>query len=105
VLLWHLLNDRSRAIVDYDSAIKLNANNLTAIKFRKAAIAENDSRSLSSADEPPEITAKPSEWYYVDNGVKKGPVSATTIADLLDKKQIETDTQVWRMFIQAWLMR
>lgn len=57
---------------------------------------------LPNVDEPPEITIKPNEWHYVDNGVKKGPVSANTIKSLLEKKEIETDTQVWRKGMIEW---
>jgi GYF domain 2 len=62
----------------------------------------NSPSPLSNADEPPEITAKPNEWHYVDGGVKKGPVSATAIRDLLSKKEIEPDTQVWRKGMIEW---
>jgi GYF domain 2 len=41
-------------------------------------------------------------WYYVTNGVKHGPVSATTIRDLLRRKEIETDAQVWRKGMLGW---
>jgi hypothetical protein len=62
----------------------------------------NSPPPLPNADEPPQITVKPNEWHYVDNGVKNGPVSATTIKDLLTKKEIEPDTQVWRKGMTEW---
>jgi hypothetical protein len=55
---------------------------------------------IPETDEPPEI--KPNEWHYVAKGVRKGPVSAATIRDLLNKKEIETDTQVWRKGMTDW---
>lgn len=42
------------------------------------------------------------EWYYVANGARQGPTTATTIRDLLNKKEIETDTQVWRKGMPEW---
>jgi hypothetical protein len=57
---------------------------------------------LPNADKPREITIKPTEWHYVDKGVRRGPVSATMIEDLLNKKEIETDTQVWRKGMTDW---
>src|ERR1700759_363005 len=56
----------------------------------------------TSADEPPPITGKPSEWYYVDNGTKMGPVSTSRIKDLLSKKELDPDTQVWRKGMTEW---
>lgn len=44
----------------------------------------------------------PNEWHYVVNGARRGPTTATTIKDLLDKKEIETDTQVWRKGMPEW---
>ena len=44
----------------------------------------------------------PNEWYYVVNGGRRGPMTADTIKDLLKKKQIETDTQVWRKGMPEW---
>ena len=57
--------------------------------------ASNSPPPIPNADEPPEITPRPN-WYYVENGVKNGPISATAINDLLNKKKIEAGTQVWR---------
>jgi uncharacterized protein DUF4339 len=55
---------------------------------------------IPDGDQPPQL--KPDEWHYVTNGVKKGPVSATTLRDLLNRKEIETDTQVWRKGMTDW---
>lgn len=44
----------------------------------------------------------PNEWYYVANGARRGPTTAQTIKDLLSKKQIETDTPVWRQGMSEW---
>lgn len=43
-----------------------------------------------------------SEWYYVANGTRQGPTTATAIKKLLSTKQIETDTQVWRKGMPEW---
>ena len=52
---------------------------------------------LGAANQP-----APNEWYYVTNGARRGPMTAQTIKDLLNKKQIETDTQVWRKGMPEW---
>jgi GYF domain 2 len=43
-----------------------------------------------------------SEWYYVANGTRQGPTTAIAIKELLSRKQIETDTQVWRKGMPEW---
>lgn len=62
----------------------------------------NSPPPIPNSDEPPPLSAKPDEWHYVSNGVKKGPVSATTLRGLLKRKEIETDTQVWRKGMTDW---
>jgi GYF domain 2 len=62
----------------------------------------NSPPPIPSTDRPPETNVKPTEWHYVANGVKKGPVSSTKIRDLLNKKEIETDIQVWRKGMIEW---
>ncbi len=57
---------------------------------------------IPAKDEPPEINLKPNEWYYVANGARRGPTTATTIKELLNKKEIETDAQVWRKGMPEW---
>jgi hypothetical protein len=52
---------------------------------------------LGAAQQP-----APNEWYYVANGARRGPTTAQTIRDLLNKKQIEPDTQVWRQGMPEW---
>src|SRR5438445_2666703 len=47
-------------------------------------------------------TSTTNEWYYVANGTRRGPTTATTIKELLNKKEIETDTQVWRKGMPEW---
>lgn len=42
------------------------------------------------------------EWYYVANGARLGPTTATAIRALLNKKELETDTQVWRKGMPEW---
>jgi hypothetical protein len=43
-----------------------------------------------------------SEWYYTANGLREGPVTDTTIQDLVQKGTITADTQVWRKGMSAW---
>lgn len=52
---------------------------------------------LGAANQP-----APNEWHYVVNGARRGPTTAETIKDLLNKKEIETDTQVWRKGMPEW---
>jgi len=42
------------------------------------------------------------QWYYVVNGARQGPTTAVAIKTLLDKREIETDTQVWRKGMPEW---
>ena len=56
----------------------------------------------TSSSPPPIPNANANDWYYVANGAKKGPVSLATIKDLLNKKESETDTQVWRKGMIDW---
>jgi hypothetical protein len=49
-----------------------------------------------------EVNNQANEWYYVASGARQGPTTAAAIRDLLSKKQIETDTQVWRKGMPEW---
>ena len=42
------------------------------------------------------------EWYYVAKGTRQGPTTSAAIKELLKKKEIETDTQVWRKGMPEW---
>jgi hypothetical protein len=42
------------------------------------------------------------EWYYVAKGSRHGPTTAAAIKSLLDKKEIEIETQVWRKGMPDW---
>ncbi|MBB4427874.1 hypothetical protein GGD66_006457 [Bradyrhizobium sp. CIR48] len=42
------------------------------------------------------------EWYYVANGSRQGPVPASAISELLKRKELKTDTQVWRKGMSEW---
>jgi hypothetical protein len=46
--------------------------------------------------------ATSSEWYYVENGERKGPTTAATIKRLLDTKQIQSNAHVWRKGLPDW---
>lgn len=71
-------------------------------KQRKAKVTEELSAppplsDLGAANQP-----APNEWYYVVNSARRGPMTADAIKDLLNKKEIETDTQVWRKGMPEW---
>jgi tetratricopeptide (TPR) repeat protein len=95
---WHLLENTSRAIADYDNAIRLDPKNIRAVQHRNVAIAGSGSSGPSIVTETPKIFA----WHYIQNGAKKGPVSAALIKSLLEKKAIEPDTHVWRKGMTDW---
>lgn len=42
------------------------------------------------------------DWYYVQNGVKRGPINADELKALLKSKTIEPETQVWREGFRDW---
>jgi uncharacterized protein DUF4339 len=42
------------------------------------------------------------QWYYVVNGARQGPTTAAAIKAMLDNREIETDTQVWRKSMPEW---
>jgi len=42
------------------------------------------------------------QWYYIMNGTRQGPTTAMAIKELLNKREIETDTQVWRKGMPEW---
>ncbi|MCC8957738.1 DUF4339 domain-containing protein [Bradyrhizobium sp. Pear77] len=50
---------------------------------------------------PPPIPNE-NEWYYSDNGARKGPVSASAIRELLAKKKLDSTDQVWRRGMKDW---
>lgn len=58
----------------------------------------------AGADEPPPISTPDNDaWYYTTGGLRHGPVSAATIKSLLAKKEIDSDTQVWRKGMTDWV--
>jgi len=52
---------------------------------------------------PPPINNAAGEWYYVENGTRKGPVTQSTIEQLLSEKKLEPDAQVWRKGMKEWI--
>jgi hypothetical protein len=69
-------------------------------------------REPSPAQEPrfaaPEIDpaddhSDDSMWYYVDNGERQGPVSASELTRLLDANHVNHDTKVWRSGLKDWI--
>jgi GYF domain 2 len=42
------------------------------------------------------------DWYYVEHGEKKGPISAVAVKSLLNSKEIAGDTYVWRKGMKDW---
>lgn len=53
-------------------------------------------------DQPPPIPGIKPEWYYVQNGSQRGPVTATELKSLLSNKTIDPETQVWRTGLGEW---
>jgi hypothetical protein len=58
--------------------------------------------SFESEDGPPPPPNSYDDWYYVEKGEKKGPVSAVEIKHLLNNGQIADDTHVWRSGMKGW---
>lgn len=58
--------------------------------------------STAGEHEPPPITSESDGWFYVDNSVRKGPVSSSVFKALLTKGGISADTQVWRKGMTDW---
>lgn len=57
---------------------------------------------MTEQDGPPPIKDSGDEWYYVDNGTRKGPISASEIQDLLKQKKLDGDDQIWRKGMKEW---
>ena len=53
-------------------------------------------------DGPPPLPSSSDDWFYVDQGEKKGPLSAVAINHLLNTKEIGDDTYVWRKGMKDW---
>jgi hypothetical protein len=43
------------------------------------------------------------EWYYLENGERKGPVDDQSIKNLLSQRKITEDTLVWKAGMPDWL--
>jgi hypothetical protein len=61
-----------------------------------------DKQSASSVR--PEASNTDSEWYYVSNGARNGPVAATVIGELIARKQLDSTDLVWRSGLADWQM-
>ena len=46
--------------------------------------------------------SKKSEWYYVENGVRKGPINEDDILDSIDSGTITFNTLVWEKGMKEW---
>ncbi|MCP3446198.1 DUF4339 domain-containing protein [Bradyrhizobium sp. CCGUVB14] len=57
---------------------------------------------LPQFDEQAPIATSSAEWLYVANGERRGPISATAIQQLLNRKEITADTPVWRKGMLEW---
>lgn len=55
-----------------------------------------------SAPPPLKNATNQTDWYYVQSGVKKGPINAEELKALLKSKTIEPETQVWREGFGDW---
>ncbi|QUS38030.1 DUF4339 domain-containing protein [Tardiphaga alba] len=42
------------------------------------------------------------EWYFTENGQRKGPFPAAALLDFLQANRISGDTSVWRKGLQDW---
>jgi hypothetical protein len=42
------------------------------------------------------------EWYFTENGQRKGPFPAATLVDFLETNRISGDTSVWRKGLSDW---
>jgi hypothetical protein len=64
----------------------------------------NDANKSTPADQtPPSVQPPPlANWYYVQNGSQRGPVTADELKALLRNKTIDPETQVWRAGLGAW---
>ena len=52
---------------------------------------------------PPEPTATPENWYYLDeNQERHGPVSRLKLKELLEQKKIDQTTYVWSESFDDW---
>lgn len=53
---------------------------------------------------PPPLphTETVAEWFHVKNGTRQGPVTVASIKSLLEQRDIEADTQIWRHGMTEW---
>jgi hypothetical protein len=51
---------------------------------------------------PPLPKTQPTEWFFAIDGESNGPVSVSEIQDLLNKDEINIDTQIWREGMSDW---
>jgi hypothetical protein len=59
-----------------------------------------DYTMAGDAMEPPPLPMD--DWYYVERGVRKGPVSTSAIKDMIARKVLEPDDQIWRKGMKEW---
>lgn len=58
----------------------------------------NDPRSEHVPPIPPPLA----NWYYVQNGTQRGPITGDELRALLKDKTIDPETQVWRAGLGEW---
>jgi GYF domain 2 len=46
--------------------------------------------------------ASTNNWYFTENGQRKGPVTAASLLELLRQERISGDTPVWRKGLADW---
>jgi hypothetical protein len=61
----------------------------------------NGETNSPQGDQPPEF--KPRDWHYIENGVRKGPISSPAIKKLLSANAIGRETPVWRKGMSDWI--
>lgn len=46
--------------------------------------------------------ASTSNWYFTENGQRKGPIATANLLELLEAEKISSDTPVWRKGLADW---
>lgn len=63
----------------------------------------NETPFINANDEPPALNQTANAWHYVQSGEKRGPVSEAAIREMLERKEVQPDTQVWRKGMTQWI--
>jgi hypothetical protein len=88
-----------RHIVSRDY-IPYSGEPLTFLKNVRNQTMTNEEMDTPLGDQPPEF--KPEDWHYIENGIRKGPISSTAIKKLISANTIGNDAPVWRKGMSDW---